>query len=137
MSVCSQNFLSVIRRLHWYKRKMQSSATVWTNTKGLKGPGIPPPPGPFAVGCVDLAFRLQGDQRGSLMVRLHYPTAAKPEDGFTYADWYPHKRYIQGFFEFQKRKFNPIVFTKITCKCVFAYPGTYNAFWFWSKQHQY
>ena len=111
-------------------RKMQVSAAAaaaqeeWKNTKGLKGSGIPAPPGPFRVGCVDLAHQLQGDDRGSLLLRLLYPTTARPGEEYPYADWYPNKRYIQGFFEFEKVKFDPVVFTKITCKFIHTYKQT-------------
>ncbi len=102
-------------------RKMQTSTAYaresWKNTKDLKGPGIPVPPGPFRVGCADLAHELPEDKRGSLLLRLYYPTSVEPGT-FSYADWYPNKRYIQGFFEFEKKKFDPVVFTKITCKFI-------------------
>ena len=65
------------------------------------GVGIPAPSGQYRVGCVDLMHRLKRDDKG-LLLRLHYPTDATPEAGYTYSPWSPHKRYIKGYLDFEK-----------------------------------
>ena len=69
-----------------------------------KGPGIPAPTGQYRVGCVDLMHRLAGDDKGGLLVRLHYPTEVPSgAAGYSYSSWYPHRRYIQGYMESESR----------------------------------
>ena len=58
------------------------------------GSGFPAPSGQYRVGCVDLMHQLPGDERG-LLVRLHYPTAATQQEGYSYSSWLPSKRYIK------------------------------------------
>ena len=94
---------------------MSTAATeVRWSTAGVDGPGLPVPSGQYRVGCVDCMHHLDGDTRGSLLLRLHYPTEAEPEEGYSYTNWYPHHRYIQGFFQYMNR--DPAELSKITCK---------------------
>ena len=87
----------------------------WKISGQARGPGIPAPSGQYRVGCVDLMHQLEGDDKGGLLLRLHYPTDATPEAGYPYSPWYPHVRYIQGYFEFEKREFRGDL-SKIACK---------------------
>ena len=80
----------------------------------LKGPGIPTPSGQYRVGSVDLMHRVQGDRRGGLLIKLHYPTEATPQQGYEFSSWYPHPRYVQGFFEYEQREFTGDL-SKIVC----------------------
>jgi hypothetical protein len=76
----------------------------WKVVGKAKGPGIPAPAGEYRVGCVDLMHQLPGDEEnGGLLVRLTYPTEATPEAGYPYSSWYPHRRYIQGYMEFEEK----------------------------------
>ncbi len=76
----------------------------WKVIGKAKGPGIPAPSGQYRVGCVDLMHQLPGDERG-LLLRLHYPTEATPQQGYNYSSWYPHTKYIQGFMDVAKIDF--------------------------------
>ncbi len=86
----------------------------WKEIGKRRGPGIPAPSGQYRVGCVDLMHQLEGDDRG-LLIRLHYPTEATPEAGYTYSSCFPHPRYIQGFLEVEKAVITKPI-TKIVCK---------------------
>ena len=88
----------------------------WREAKCLKGPGIPVPTGQYRVGCVDFMHHFKGDRRGSLLFRLHYPTQARPEEGYAYATWYPHNQYIQRYLEFEGLDFNLAVISEFSCK---------------------
>ena len=71
----------------------------WKRNAGiLKGPGIPAPSGQYRVGCVDLMHRLEGDDKGDLILRLHYPTDATPEAGYPYSLWHPQPKYVEGYY---------------------------------------
>ena len=71
----------------------------WKRNAGiLKGPGIPAPSGQYRVGCADLMHRLEGDDKGDLILRLHYPTDATPEAGYPYSLWHPQPKYIEGYY---------------------------------------
>lgn len=72
-------------------------------TSLAKDRSIPAPTGQFAVGCVDLMHKLEGDSDGLLM-RLFYPTlpAQKLGSGYQYAKWMPHERYSRTTLEFIK-----------------------------------
>lgn len=76
----------------------------WKVAGKTKGPGIPAPSGQYRVGCVDLMHQLPGDGKG-LLLRLHYPTDATPQDGYIYSSWYPHTKYIEGYMEYERMKF--------------------------------
>ena len=67
-----------------------------------KGMSLPSPSGQFAVGCVDLMQKLEGDSDG-LLVRLFYPSSVNLREGtagYQYAKWLPHKRYSETTLEF-------------------------------------
>ena len=92
----------------------------WKRNAGfIKGPGIPAPSGQYRVGCVDLMYQLEGDDKGGLLLRLHYPTDATPEAGYSYSLCTPHSRYIKGYYEYQSSKFPGLkasVLSVLTCK---------------------
>ena len=81
----------------------------------LKGPGIPAPSGQYRVGCVDLMHQLEGDDKGGLLLRLHYPTDATPE-GYPYSLWSPHRKYIDGYMKFEKKKLSPTLIDTFMCE---------------------
>ena len=64
----------------------------------VKGMSLPTPTGQFAVGCVDLMHKLEGDSDGLLM-RLFYPAANESarelSADYKYAKWMPHQRYVE------------------------------------------
>ena len=78
----------------------------WKRFGLARGPGIPAPTGQFAVGCVDLMHKLEGDSDG-LLVRLFYPTLPVSELGgdYQYAKWIPNERYLKGQFIVQRSWF--------------------------------
>ena len=78
---------------------------------------IPAPSGQYRVGCVDLIHHLEGDDKGGLLVRLHYPTEASPGAEFSLPSWYPHRRYIRGTMEAAKVPIREESITKIISKC--------------------
>ena len=86
----------------------------WKRFGIARGPGIPAPTGQFAVGCVDLMHKLEGDSDG-LLVRLFYPTLPLRElgGGYQYAKWIPNKQYLKGHFLFQRSWF-PGLLTFVT-----------------------
>lgn len=76
----------------------------WKSSGVVRGPGIPMPSGPYAVGCVDLMHRFE-DENDGLLVRLFYPTAAVREGRrprYEYANWIMNKRYVKGYLEYSK-----------------------------------
>ena len=71
----------------------------WKRFGLIKGPGLPAPTGQYAVGCVDLMHKLEGDNDG-LLVRLFYPTTppeigAEGAAGYQYAKWMPDRMYTK------------------------------------------
>ena len=86
----------------------------WKRFGLARGPGIPAPTGQFAVGCVDLMHKLEGDSDGLLM-RLVYPTLPLRELGgeYQYAKWIPNKEYLKGHF-IVKRSWFPGLMTFVT-----------------------
>ena len=94
----------------------------WKTTGLIKGVGIPAPSGQYVVGCVDLMYKLEGDNDG-LLVRLFYPASPQLREGagYQYAKWTPHKRYTKGFLDFNKIKL-PRLLSSITNLVM----GTYN-----------
>ncbi len=73
---------------------MAVARDLWKESGLTRGPGIPAPSGQYRVGCVDLMLQLPGDERG-LLVRLHYPTEATPQQGYNYSSWIPNRRYVK------------------------------------------
>ena len=74
--------------------------------RGVTGRSIPVPTGQYAVGCVDLMHKLEGDNDG-LLVRLFYPTTppeigAEGAVGYQYVKWMPHVKYTKTTFDFIK-----------------------------------
>ena len=93
----------------------------WKGSGLLKDPGIPAPSGQYRVGCVDL---MEGDDKGGLLVRLHYPTEASPGAKFSYTPWLPHRSYIKGYLSSGPSSFTGIVswiLNGLLCTCVFVY----------------
>lgn len=86
----------------------------WKRFGIVRGPGIPAPTGQFAVGCVDLMHKLEGDSDG-LLVRLFYPTLPLRELGgdYRYAKWIPNKRYLKANFVVRRSWF-PGLMTFVT-----------------------
>ena len=80
--------------------------------KGLvRGEGIPPPSGEYSVGCADILVDLEVDETpGGLLIRLYYPTKASSRE-YTYAPWFPNKRYIRGMLDFIKSKYSGLIST--------------------------
>ena len=68
-----------------------------------KGASLPSPSGHYAVGCVDLMHKCEGDSDGLLM-RLFYPAMAghAGDQGRQFARWMPHMRYASTTFDFIK-----------------------------------
>ena len=79
----------------------------WKRFGIIRGPGLPAPSGQFAVGCVDLMHKLEGDSDG-LLVRLFYPSSVNLRErtaGYQYAKWIPHKRYTEGSYAYRRKWF--------------------------------
>ena len=85
----------------------------WKSFGIIRGPGLPAPSGQFAVGCVDLMQKLEGDSDG-LLVRLFYPSSVNLREktaGYQYAKWIPHKRYTEGAYAFRRKRFAGLMAT--------------------------
>ena len=100
---------------------MMMGSEGWKVAGQKKGPGIPSPSGRYRVGCVDLMHQLEGDEKGGLLMRLHYPTEATPDEGggfwgYSYSSWYPHRRYVQGYMEFEEMVISEEAVAKVISK---------------------